>query len=142
MKNEVASNGSGSFQMLLETGAEQEEASKDAEEQKTNSSKKMPEESNIEVMLRNEGKGQQAKVVFEYNFPFSVPHFFENFLADDAKFGIDKHFTVRGDRKVNLDAWKESEDGSQMRVIHSVMSVTGVPFKSETRLSKTYILDK
>ena len=44
--------------MLLETGAEQEEASKDAEEQKTNSSKKMPEESNIEVMLRNEGKGQ------------------------------------------------------------------------------------
>ena len=54
--------------------------------------------------------------IFEYNFPFSVPHFFENFLADDAKFGIDKHFTVRGDRKVNLDAWKESEDGSQMRV--------------------------
>lgn len=101
-------------------------------------------------MLRNEGKGKTAKTVFESDFPYSLDTFYKNFLADNAKFGIDKYFCGRGkgdteflgDKNVDLEPWKVSEDEGEVRTIRCIFKVTGVPFKSESRLSKTYMLNR
>lgn len=100
-------------------------------------------------MLRNEGKGKTAKTVFDAHFPYSVDTFYKNFLADDAKFGIDKYFinrgksfSIEGDRNVTLEPWKNTEEEGEVRTIRCIFKVSGVPFKSESRLSKTYMLNR
>lgn len=68
----------------------------------------------------------------------SVNDFFQNFYADNAKFGIDK-FCIKMERKdVKLDKWSKADDGVLSRYIKQIVPVKGVAIfsASETRHQK------
>lgn len=114
-EDQKGSERSASFQMEMD-----EEESKEEDKKKNDSviskedalgEKKQADDSSIAVMLRNEGKGKTAKTVFDADFPYGINTFYKNFLADEAKFGIDRYFIGRG-RLVMSHRGQECESGA------------------------------
>jgi hypothetical protein len=64
----------------------------------------------------------------------TVNQFFDNFLADGARFGMDHFFIRIGNTQVSIeDNWHPVE---KTKMLRGIVPVTGVPFINKTRHEK------
>ncbi len=84
----------------------------------------------------------------------TLAEFFETFLTKDGKASLSKYFatlkgyreiSIKGHKVIKADEHKNNETGIQISKeyyeIHSIIPVSGVPFKSEARMIKKVTIE-